>query len=107
MPPTLCFSMSSEAFRLFVNVQVGVFPASMTARTVVSPGSKPAPLAPWAKPAPLPVPMVMTAPLAVQAMFVSVQPALGRLLDVLGPELGGGERERRVGRGVGDRGVRG
>ena len=105
MPPTLCFSMSSEAWA-FVNVQVGVSLASITARTVVSPGSKPA-VAPWAKPAPLPVPMVMTAPLAVQAMFVSVQPGSGVSCDVLGPELGGGERERRVGRGVGGRGVAG
>ena len=64
--------MSSAAW-VFVYVQVGVFPAAMTARTVVSPGSKPA-VAPWAKPAPLPVPMVITAPLAVQVMFVSVQP---------------------------------
>ena len=46
----------------------------MTARTLVSPGSKPA-VAPWAKPAPVPVPMVMTAPFAEQTMFVSVQPA--------------------------------
>ena len=72
VPPTLCFSMSSEASRLFVNVQVGVSPASMAARTVVSPGSKPA-VAPWAKVPPMPVPMVMTAPLAAHAMFVSVQ----------------------------------
>ena len=74
VPPTLCFSMSSEASAVFVNVQVGVFPAAMTARTVVSPALKPAPPGD-AKPAPMPVPMVMTAPLAVQTMFVSVQPA--------------------------------
>ena len=76
VPPTLCFSMSSEASLLFVNVQVGLSPASMTARTVVSPGSKPA-VAPWAKEPPMPVPMVMTAPLAAHAMFVSVQPVSG------------------------------
>ena len=74
VPPTLCFSTSSEASAVFVNVQVGVFPAAMTARTVVSPALKPAPPGD-AKPAPMPVPMVMTAPLAVQTMFVSVQPA--------------------------------
>ena len=51
-------------------------PAVMTARTVVSPGSKPA-VAPWAKVPAMPVPMVMTAPLAVQTMFVSVQPGSG------------------------------
>ena len=68
VPPTLCFSMSSEASWLFVNVQVGVSPASITARTVVSPGSKPA-VAPWAKVPPMPVPMVMTAPLAAHTML--------------------------------------
>ena len=70
-----------------MNVQVGVSLASITARTVVSPGSKPA-VAPWAKPAPLPVPMVMTAPLAVQAMFVSVQPASGVSWTSLVPNWG-------------------
>ena len=75
VPPTLCFWISSEAWA-FVKVQFGVSLASMTARTVVSPGSKPA-VAPWAKPAPLPVPMVMTAPLALQVMSVSVKPASG------------------------------
>ena len=61
---------------MLVNVQVGVLPAAITARTVVSPGSKPA-VAPWAKVPPMPVPIVMTAPLAVQAMFVSVKPGSG------------------------------
>ena len=51
-------------------------PASTTARTVVSPALKPAPPG-EAKPAPLPVPMVITAPLAVQTMFVSVKPGSG------------------------------
>ena len=64
------------ASAVFVYVQVGVFPAATTARTVVSPGSKPA-VAPWAKVAPLPVPMVITAPLAVQTMPVSVKPGSG------------------------------
>ena len=92
VPPTLCFSMSSEAW-VFVNMQVGVSLASMTARTVVSPGSKSAVAAWRAKPAPLPVPMVMSAPFG-GAGDVRERPAgLGRLLDVLGPELGGGERE--------------
>ena len=36
----------------------------------------------------MPVPMVISAPLAVQTMFVSVQPGSGSLLDILGPELG-------------------
>ena len=94
------------ASAVFVYVQVGVSPAAMTARTVVSPGSKPA-VAPGAKVPPMPVPMVMTAPLAVQTMFGERPAGLGRLLDVLGPELGGGEGEGGAGRGVGDRGVRG
>ena len=55
----------------------------------------------------MPVPMVITAPLAVQTMFGERQAGLGRLHDVLGPELEAGERERRVGRRVGDRGVAG
>ncbi len=59
------------ASAVFVNVQVSASPASMTACMVVSPGLKPAPPG-EAKPAPLPVPMVMSAPLAVQAMLVSV-----------------------------------
>ena len=68
--------MSSVASAVFVYVQVGVSPAVMTARTVVSPGSKPA-VAPWANVPPMPVPMVISAPLAVHTMFVSVQPASG------------------------------
>ena len=40
------------------------------------------------KPAPLPVPMVMTAPLAVQAMFVRVQPASGVSTTSLVPNWG-------------------
>ena len=61
---------------VFVNVQVGASPPVMTARTVVSPGSKPR-LARAAKLAPMPVPMIMPAPTAKQTMFVSVQPASG------------------------------
>ena len=76
MPPTLCFSMSSEAFWVLVYVQIGVSPPVMTARTVVSPGSKPAPPG-EAKVPPMPVPMVITALLAAQTMFVSVQPGSG------------------------------
>ena len=76
VPPTLCFSTSSEASAVLVNVQVGVFPAAITARTVVSPALNPAPPGD-AKPAPLPVPIVITAPLAVQVMFVSVKPGTG------------------------------
>ena len=80
LPPsslmTVFSMMSSTGCWVFVYVQIGAFPAVMTARTVVSPGSKPA-LAPWAKEPPLPVPMVMTAPLGVQAMSVSVQPSSG------------------------------
>ncbi len=97
--------MSSEAW-VFVNVQVGVSLASMTARTVVSPGSKPA-LAPWAKEPPLPVPMVMTAPLAAQAMLVSVQPDSGVSWTYLVPNWGAVKANGRVGRGVGGRGVAG
>ena len=77
VPPTLSFSISSEAWA-FVYVQFGVSLASITARTVVSPGSKPA-VAPWAKLPPLPVPMVMTAPLAVHVMFGERPAGLGRL----------------------------
>ena len=58
VPPTLCFSMSSEAFRVFVYVQVGLSSFPRSALTVVSPGSKPV-VAPWAKLAPMPVPIVM------------------------------------------------
>ncbi len=86
VPPTLCFSMSSEAW-VFVNVQVGLSLASMTARTVVSPALKPAPPGDT-KPAPLPVPMVITAPLAVQTMLVSVQPGSGDSCTYLVPNSG-------------------
>ena len=91
---------------MFVYVQVGVSPAAMTARTVVSPGSKPA-VAPWAKLAPLPVPMVMTAPLAVQTMFVSVKPGSGVSTTSLVPNWAAVKANGGVGRGVGDRGVAG
>ena len=76
VPPTLCFSTSSEAFLVFAYVQIGASPPVMTARTVVSPGSKPAPPG-EAKVPPMPVPMVITAPLAAQVMFVSVKPGSG------------------------------
>ena len=63
--------MSSEASFVLTNVHVGVSPASTAILTVLSPGSKPA-VAPWANAPPWPVPIVMTAPFAVQVMFVSV-----------------------------------
>ena len=94
------------ASAVLVYVQVGVFPAATTARTVVSPGSKPA-VAPWAKRA-ADAGADGDAGAIGGADDAGERPAgLGRLHDVLGPELGGGEGERRVGRRVGDRGVAG
>ena len=75
-PPSVVLLIESEAFSVFVYVQAGASPPVMTARTVVSPGSNPA-VAPWAKVPPMPVPIVITAPLAAHTMFVSVQPGSG------------------------------
>ena len=53
---------------------------------MVSPASKPAPLG--RGDAPLPVPIVMTAPFAVQTMSVSVQPGSGASTTSLVPNWG-------------------
>ena len=94
------------ASAVLVYVQVGVSPAVMTARTVVSPGSKPA-VAPGAKVPPMPVPMVISAPLAVQTMFVSVQPGSGVSWTSLVPNWVAVKAKGSAGRGVGDRGIPG
>ena len=72
---------------MFVNVQVGLSLASMTARTVVSPALKPAPPGDT-KPAPLPVPMMIIGAVGGTAMLVSVQPGSGVSCTYLVPNWG-------------------
>ena len=80
------------AFWVFVYVQVGVSPAVMTARTVVSPGSKPAVAALGEGAADAGADGDHGA--VGGADDVRERPAgLGRLLDVLGAELEAGEGE--------------
>ena len=79
----------------------------MTARTVVSPGSKPAVAAGRGEAGADAGADGDDGAIGGAGDVGEREAGLGRLLDVLGPELGGGERERRVGRGVGDRGVAG
>ena len=107
VPPTLCFSMSSEASAVFVYVQVGVSPAVDDRAHGGVARIEAGAAGPEAKVPPLPVPMVITAPLAAQTMFVSVQPGSGVSWTSLVPNWAAGEGERRVGRRVGDRGVAG
>ena len=87
-PPTVVLLIESEAFLVLVNVQVGVSPASITARTVVSPRSKPAVVPSGEAGADAGADGDHRA--VGGAHDVRQRPAgLGRLLDVLCPELDG------------------